>query len=284
MSSSTTLLSRLPAILSAIAALAVLVLATLGLRSWLAAHDATTQLAATLAAQKQLLSEAAAREQQRDAALATTLASVARAKSTVRTPASSRRANSRRSAFASRPRFAQHPRADRRSTHATRGSQHPPGRHQAHLRRPRRLPRLPGPTLRRPRRILADERSKVTALTTERRCRHESRPKWQVLVSSAPRRQVVRHRSRHRRRRDCLSASLAARPVSARHNIPQMPQNPPTRQAKIRNDLTRTIYGTIMSIMFRFLGVGIFYVASNTYCAVALGRRWPNARMTVWLR
>lgn len=87
MSSSNTLLSRVPSALLAIATLAVLVLAALGVRSWLAARDATTQLTATIAAQKQLLGEATAREQQRDTVLTTTLASVARAKNSVQTPA-----------------------------------------------------------------------------------------------------------------------------------------------------------------------------------------------------
>ena len=87
MPSTDTLLSRVPATLMAIAAIAVLALAAIGVRSWLAARDATTQLTATLAAQKQLLGQAAAREQQRDAALATTLAGINRAKSSVQTPA-----------------------------------------------------------------------------------------------------------------------------------------------------------------------------------------------------
>src|SRR5262249_33632429 len=56
-------------------------------RSWLSSHDAATELRATLAAQKKVVELAEARQQSRDAALASALASFAAAKRAVQTPA-----------------------------------------------------------------------------------------------------------------------------------------------------------------------------------------------------
>ena len=82
-----TVLRRLPAILLTGVLLALVALAALGARSWLASRDAAVQLAATVAAQKQLLDQAVAREQQRDAELAKSLSDIAHAKNNVATPA-----------------------------------------------------------------------------------------------------------------------------------------------------------------------------------------------------
>ncbi len=87
MFSLTTLLRRVPDALLILVLLALCALAAVGVRSWLASRDAAAQLATTLAAQKKLLDEDDAREQQRDAALAKTLDTVAHAKAVVTTPA-----------------------------------------------------------------------------------------------------------------------------------------------------------------------------------------------------
>ena len=59
----------------------------IGVRSWLAARDAVAQLAATVASQKQILAQVATREDQRDAAVAKTVASIKQASTAVKTPA-----------------------------------------------------------------------------------------------------------------------------------------------------------------------------------------------------
>ena len=69
------------------AIVALLVVGALVARSWLAARGAAAQLSATIASQKQLLDQAAAREKQRDATLAQTLTDIQRAKAAVKTPA-----------------------------------------------------------------------------------------------------------------------------------------------------------------------------------------------------
>jgi hypothetical protein len=84
MSSIDTLLHRLPKML--LLGLTVAVLATLGVRSWLASRDAIAQLAATVAAQKQVLDRAANDEQQRNTALTKALAGISLAKRQVQTP------------------------------------------------------------------------------------------------------------------------------------------------------------------------------------------------------
>lgn len=65
---------------------AALLLAAMAFHAWLAAHDEQQRLQATLAAQKQLLDAADARERDRNAALNQTLASIAKLKSDTRTP------------------------------------------------------------------------------------------------------------------------------------------------------------------------------------------------------
>jgi hypothetical protein len=87
MFSLTALLRRVPDALLILFLLALCALAAIGVRSWLASRDAAAQLATTLAAQRKLLDEDDAREQQRDAALAKTLDTVAHAKAAVTTPA-----------------------------------------------------------------------------------------------------------------------------------------------------------------------------------------------------
>jgi hypothetical protein len=82
-----TLLGYLPATVRIIVAVAVFVVAAVAVRSWMAAHDTAVELRATLAAQKQLIEQAAAREKDRDAALAKTLAGISEVKRAVQTPA-----------------------------------------------------------------------------------------------------------------------------------------------------------------------------------------------------
>lgn len=66
---------------------AVLLLAALAFHAWLAAHDEQQRLQATLAAQKQLLDAADARERAREATLHDTLAQIETLKRTTQTPA-----------------------------------------------------------------------------------------------------------------------------------------------------------------------------------------------------
>lgn len=87
MFSPNSLLRNAPAMLYAIALLLLIALATLGVRSWIASRDAAVQLMATVAAQKKIIDQASAHEQQRQADLAKTLAGIARAKREVQTPA-----------------------------------------------------------------------------------------------------------------------------------------------------------------------------------------------------
>ena len=87
MSSTNYLLRYLPASLRTVAALVLIAVAALVARSWLASHDAATELRATLAAQAKVLQQAEARQQERDATLAKTLAAIAAAKRAVQTPA-----------------------------------------------------------------------------------------------------------------------------------------------------------------------------------------------------
>jgi len=82
-----TLRRRLPAAVIVIAAIALLAMGILAVRSWLAARDAAVHLAATLEAQEQILAQANERQRQRDAVLSTTLAGIAQAKRRVNTPA-----------------------------------------------------------------------------------------------------------------------------------------------------------------------------------------------------
>jgi hypothetical protein len=81
------LLSRLTTALVTISAVVLCVLALVGVRSWLASRRADARLQATLATQKPLLDQAAAREQERDAALEKKLQKIAHSKASVRTPA-----------------------------------------------------------------------------------------------------------------------------------------------------------------------------------------------------
>jgi hypothetical protein len=64
----------------------LLAIAAFGFRSWLESHDDHLQLVATLDAQKQLISAAGAREQNRAAELKDTLAQIAALKRTAQTP------------------------------------------------------------------------------------------------------------------------------------------------------------------------------------------------------
>jgi hypothetical protein len=64
-----------------------LLLAAMAFHAWLAAHDEQQRLQATLAAQKQLLDAADARERDRNSALNDTLAQIAKLKSAALTPA-----------------------------------------------------------------------------------------------------------------------------------------------------------------------------------------------------
>jgi hypothetical protein len=82
-----TLLRYVPTTARVIVGVAVVVVAAIAVRSWMAAHDTTVELRATLAAQKQLIEQAAAREKDRDAALAKTLAVISEVKRAVQTPA-----------------------------------------------------------------------------------------------------------------------------------------------------------------------------------------------------
>jgi type II secretory pathway pseudopilin PulG len=66
---------------------AVLLLAALAFHAWLASHDEQQRLQATLAAQKQLLDAADAREHAREATLHDTLAQIETLKRTTQTPA-----------------------------------------------------------------------------------------------------------------------------------------------------------------------------------------------------
>lgn len=74
-------------LISFIIFVALAALVVLGGRSWLASHDADVRLASTLAAQKTILDQAAAREQRRDATLSKTMSAISRAKRSVQTPA-----------------------------------------------------------------------------------------------------------------------------------------------------------------------------------------------------
>jgi hypothetical protein len=80
------LLGYLPTTVRVIVGVAVLAVAAIAVRSWVAAHDTDVELRATLAAQKQLIEQAAAREKDRDAALAKTLAGISEVKRAVQTP------------------------------------------------------------------------------------------------------------------------------------------------------------------------------------------------------
>lgn len=72
--------------LELIAFFVALLLAAMALHAWLAAHDEQQRLAATLAAQRQLLDAADARERDRNTALNDTLAAIAKLKATALTP------------------------------------------------------------------------------------------------------------------------------------------------------------------------------------------------------
>jgi hypothetical protein len=87
MLSPATVLRRTPAVLLTGAAIAIVAAGWIAARSWLVSHDNAVQLAATLSAQKLVLEQASSREQQRDAALRKTLASIATAKRETQTPA-----------------------------------------------------------------------------------------------------------------------------------------------------------------------------------------------------
>ena len=82
-----TLKRRLPATLLTITATGLLALGIVAARSWLAAHDAAVRLAATMEVQEQALAQANERQRRRNAALSTTLAGIAQAKRRVNTPA-----------------------------------------------------------------------------------------------------------------------------------------------------------------------------------------------------
>lgn len=82
-----TLFHRLPKIILFAVIVALTALAILGIRSWLASRDAVAQLAATVAAEKQVVERAVRDEQQRDVTLAKTLAGISLAKHRVQTPA-----------------------------------------------------------------------------------------------------------------------------------------------------------------------------------------------------
>ena len=81
------LLRRLPATLRTAVALALIAFAALAVHSWLASRDAVVELRATLAAQQQLIQQAEARQRERDETLAKTLATITAAKRAVQTPA-----------------------------------------------------------------------------------------------------------------------------------------------------------------------------------------------------
>ena len=70
-----------------VAALVVLGLLALGIRSWLEAHDDRMKMQATITAQQQLIAAADARERDRAATLQQTLAQIADLKRRVQTPA-----------------------------------------------------------------------------------------------------------------------------------------------------------------------------------------------------
>ncbi|MFZ0583103.1 MAG: hypothetical protein WAN72_18555 [Candidatus Acidiferrales bacterium] len=67
--------------------LAALLLAVMAIQAWLAKHDDKLRMQATIAAQKQLLDAADARERDRDGALKDTLAQIESLKRSVQTPA-----------------------------------------------------------------------------------------------------------------------------------------------------------------------------------------------------
>lgn len=67
--------------------LVVLLLAAMAIHAWLAEHDDQLRMQATIAAQKQLLDAADARERDRDGALKSTLAQIDSLKRSVQTPA-----------------------------------------------------------------------------------------------------------------------------------------------------------------------------------------------------
>jgi hypothetical protein len=81
------LLLRLPKIVLFALIVALTALAIMGMRSWLASRDAVAHLAATVAAEKQVVERAVSDEQHRSAALAKTLAGISLAKRHVQTAA-----------------------------------------------------------------------------------------------------------------------------------------------------------------------------------------------------
>ena len=85
--STNSLLSAVPKTLLLLACIVIVILAALGVRSWLAARQANAQLAVTIATQQKLLDQATSRQRQRDSALAASLAAIDKAKNKVRTPA-----------------------------------------------------------------------------------------------------------------------------------------------------------------------------------------------------
>jgi hypothetical protein len=66
--------------------LAALVLAALSFHAWLASHDEQQRLQSTLTAQKEILDAADSREKDRNAALSTTLAQIAKLKTSTQSP------------------------------------------------------------------------------------------------------------------------------------------------------------------------------------------------------
>jgi hypothetical protein len=82
-----TVLRRLPVLLLLAGTIILFALAMFGVHSWLASRDTLTRLAATVDAQKRILAQAAGNEQLRNAALAKTLSHIAVAKRQVQTPA-----------------------------------------------------------------------------------------------------------------------------------------------------------------------------------------------------
>jgi len=87
MSMPTALRRLLPGTSALVVIAALILLVLLAGRSWLAAHDAAIQLAATLRAQEKVLAEANQRQRERDASLAAALAQINAAKRRVTTPA-----------------------------------------------------------------------------------------------------------------------------------------------------------------------------------------------------
>jgi hypothetical protein len=78
---------RTVAAVAVVSASALLIGVVIAVRSWLAAHDASVHLAATIEVQEQILAQAVERQRQRNAALSATLAEISRAKRRVNTPA-----------------------------------------------------------------------------------------------------------------------------------------------------------------------------------------------------